>query len=126
MPPLHKPARPMPSGWQRAWRHVNAPPKPPVGSPCNGCGLCCLAEPCPLGMLYSRRTTGPCVKLRWDDGAGRYVCGVLQDAERAVQRCSNGLTRGWRALVRRWIAASMGCDADGIAEVDASARSPRA
>lgn len=116
----------MPSGWQRAWRHVNAPPKPPVASPCNGCGLCCLAEPCPLGMLYSRRTTGPCVKLRWDDGTGRYVCGVLQDAERAVQRCSNGLTRGWRALVRRWIAASMGCDADGIAEVDASARSPRA
>ena len=30
--------RKMPAGWQCVWRHVNAPPKPPVGSPCNGCG----------------------------------------------------------------------------------------
>ena len=114
MKPMH--LRKMPSGWQRAWRHVSAPLKPPVGSPCNGCGLCCLAEPCPLGMLYSRRTTGPCMKLRWDDGAARYVCGALQDAEHAVQRRSNGFTRAWRALVRRWIAAGMGCDAGGITD----------
>ena len=40
------------------WLHAEAPPKPAEGAPCNGCGLCCLAEPCPLGVLVSRRRTG--------------------------------------------------------------------
>ncbi|MDT0138632.1 hypothetical protein [Acidovorax sp. PRC11] len=42
-----------------------------MGQPCNGCGLCCLAEPCPLGMLVSRRRHGACVALRWLPGADR-------------------------------------------------------
>jgi hypothetical protein len=42
-----------------------APVKPATGSPCNGCGVCCLAEPCPLGMLVSRRRHGRCSALRW-------------------------------------------------------------
>ena len=33
--------------------HADAPAKPPVGAPCNGCGVCCLLEPCPLGVLLS-------------------------------------------------------------------------
>jgi hypothetical protein len=37
-----------------------APPKPAMGAACNGCGLCCLAEPCPLGIWVSRRRTGAC------------------------------------------------------------------
>ncbi len=78
--------------------HPDAPPKPAVGQPCNGCGICCLAEPCPLGMLLSRRLRGACVALRWE--AGRYVCGAL--GEKA------GGLRG--RLVRRWIAAGQGCD----------------
>jgi hypothetical protein len=46
--------------------HPDAPPKPAVGAPCNGCGVCCLAEPCPLGVILSRRLKGACVALRWD------------------------------------------------------------
>jgi len=34
--------------------HPEAPAKPPLGAPCNGCGVCCLAEPCPVGVLVSR------------------------------------------------------------------------
>ena len=45
------PKAPLPPGWQVVHWHPEAPPKPPEGAPCNGCGLCCLAEPCPLGML---------------------------------------------------------------------------
>lgn len=78
--------------------HPDAPPKPAVGQPCNGCGVCCLAAPCPLGAVLSRRLKGACVALRWD--GARYVCGVLTAQP-------SGL-RG--RLVRRWIGAGAGCD----------------
>jgi len=31
--------------------HAAAPAKPALGEPCNGCGVCCAAEPCPVGMF---------------------------------------------------------------------------
>ena len=86
--------------------HPDAPPKPAVGEPCNGCGLCCLAEPCPLGMLVSRRRTGACVALRWSAADGRYLCG-------AVSAPATGWASALRAaLARRWIASGQGCDAE--------------
>jgi hypothetical protein len=90
---------------QRVFRIANAPAKPPAGSACNGCGVCCLAEPCPVGIVVSRRRRGPCAALRWD--GTRYRCGMLADAT------------GWRArLLARWIAAGRGCDssADVVAD----------
>lgn len=78
--------------------HPDAPLKPAPGAACNGCGVCCLAEPCPLGMVLSLKRQGACRMLRWDDAARRYVCGVLARA-------------GWgRGLVKRWIASGSGCD----------------
>jgi len=53
--------------WQVVHVHPSAPSQPAEGAPCNGCGLCCLAEPCPLGMLVSRRRTGTCAALRWHE-----------------------------------------------------------
>lgn len=93
------------------WLHPEAPPKPAEGAPCNGCGLCCLTEPCPLGVLVSRRRTGACAALRWSDADRRYRCGMVQ-APGAV----TGFTHPWAvrlmsALARRWIAAGIGCDA---------------
>ena len=35
--------------------HPAAPAKPAVGAACNGCGVCCAWQPCPLGMLVSGR-----------------------------------------------------------------------
>ena len=105
------PKAPLPPGWQVVHWHPEAPPKPPEGAPCNGCGLCCLAEPCPLGMLVSRRRTGACVALRWSAGEGRSLCGMVADPGGVT-----GWTRPWavrwqKALARRWIAAGVGCDA---------------
>ncbi len=78
--------------------HPDAPPKPAVGAACNGCGVCCLTEPCPLGILLSRRLQGACTALQWD--GARYVCGVLTAQPTGV--------RSW--WVKRWIAAGQGCD----------------
>ena len=76
-----------------------APPKPALGAACNGCGVCCLSEPCPVGMLVSGRRRGPCRALRWQSGAARYRCGLA--------------TVPWLGvLTRRWIAAGRGCDSD--------------
>lgn len=89
--------------------HPLAPTKPALGSPCNGCGLCCLAEPCPLGMLLSRRRHGACVALGWNEEARQYRCGVVTDARRWLPWLPAALSRG---LALRWIAAAKGCDAD--------------
>ncbi len=108
---------PSPSTSTVVWIHREAPPKPALGAPCNGCGVCCLAEPCPVGILVSGRRTGACAALRWDDGQARYLCGM-------VSAPAEVLSPRWRWLApwigrraRRWIAAGQGCDAD----LDASA-----
>jgi hypothetical protein len=84
--------------------HAEAPAKPAWGQPCNGCGVCCLSEPCPAGVWVSRRRQGACTAVRWDASGHRYRCGLVDAA------------RPWLgAVVRRWIAAGRGCDSDAQA-----------
>ena len=87
--------------------HAAAPAKPATGQACNGCGVCCAWAPCPLGMLLSRRRTGPCQALAWD--GQRYRCGVLVEPRRHLPWLPARLAR---ALAWRWIAAAQGCDAE--------------
>lgn len=98
------------------WIHPDAPAKPPVGAACNGCGVCCLWKPCPLGMVLSRRCTGACVALRWDDAQRRYRCGALLEPASALGWKGRPWPRWLQTWVRRglarWIAAGRGCDAD--------------
>jgi hypothetical protein len=96
--------------------HPQAPAKVALGAPCNGCGVCCLTEPCPLGVLLSGRRSGACDALRWD--GERYRCGALTVPRGVLApRLPRGL--GWlvpalaaalRRLGARWIAAGSGCD----------------
>nr|WP_297530408.1 hypothetical protein [uncultured Roseateles sp.] len=98
------------------WIHPEAPPKPAVGDPCNGCGVCCLAEPCPLGMLVSLKREGACRALQWSGDGGRYQCGMLVHPSRYVGLRTLGpdglVNRLIRRYARRLIAAGIGCDAD--------------
>ncbi len=98
--------------------HPQAPGKVPEGTACNGCGVCCLFEPCPLGVVLSRTRTGACAALRWVETSGKYRCGAIVAP---VDTLASALPRGarWLApllapLLRRWglrwIAAGMGCD----------------
>lgn len=91
--------------------HAAAPPKPAWGQPCNGCGLCCLAEPCPLGMVVSRRRRGACRALMWVDAEGCYRCGLLAAPRGFLPRGMRWAAPGLARLARRWIAAGIGCDA---------------
>lgn len=87
--------------------HTAAPAKPPVGAPCNGCGLCCSIAPCPLSRLLLGHRAGMCPALTWQNS--RYACGLVV--------APTGIAR-WlpRRLVLRWISAGSGCDCD--AEID--------
>ncbi|MBB5204253.1 hypothetical protein HNQ51_001567 [Inhella inkyongensis] len=96
--------------------HPSAPAKPALGAPCNGCGLCCLAEPCPLGMLASRSRQGACRALEWQAEAARYRCGLLRAPAAHLlglkAKAPHAVDALLRPLARRWIAAGIGCDAD--------------
>ena len=99
-----------------------APHKPALGAPCNGCGVCCLAEPCPLGQVISRKRSGACDALRWDAAAGLYRCGVLSDTSGLLGPRWRWAAPVLRWLARRWIAAGVGCDA--TMEVESKPRKP--
>ena len=92
--------------------HPLAPAKPAVGAACNGCGVCCAWQPCPLGVLVSGRRHGACDALLWSDVAQRYHCGMVSDALAVWPRLPASLARPLQALARRWIAAGAGCDCD--------------
>lgn len=81
--------------------HREAPPKPVFGAGCNGCGVCCAAEPCPLGVLVTGRLSGRCSALAWDDAAKHYRCRLVQVRSPVLA-----------GLARRLISASSGCDSD--------------
>lgn len=92
----------------------DAPAKPALGAPCNGCGVCCASEPCPLSRLLLGHRHGGCPALTWQ--AERYVCGLVVTPATHLR----WLPVRWAALAgrlaRRWIAAGAGCDCDASME----------
>ena len=108
----------MPHTYKTIFIEPLAPAKPVLGAPCNGCGVCCLVEPCPLGMLISRRRRGACDALQWKSSEAVYRCGAL-DQPFAVAHASLPPYLRWLApwlsrllagFARRWIAVGLGCD----------------
>jgi hypothetical protein len=96
--------------------HAAAPDKPAVGDACNGCGICCAAEPCPLGVLVSGRLSGPCRALRWDDGASRYLCGLVSAPRSVIPGLPAVVSPLMARLSKRWISSATGCDANLVTE----------
>ena len=92
--------------------HPAAPAKPPWGQACNGCGVCCAAEPCPVGALVSQRRSGACAALLWNEKANRYGCGLISDPQRVLGLRGKVATRLISALATRLVAAGKGCDSD--------------
>ncbi|MFZ2999689.1 MAG: hypothetical protein WA071_05120 [Undibacterium umbellatum] len=97
------------------WLHASAPAKPALGQACNGCGVCCAAEPCPVARVFLWQFKGSCRALEWHADVQQYRCGMLLQAASYVR----WLPRGWQSWfakrVRRWIAAGTACDSDASA-----------
>lgn len=92
--------------------HAAAPAKPPAGAACNGCGLCCAAERCPVAWLFLPCGSGSCGALEWAEDARCYRCGMVAHPGDYLR----WLPRRWQAAAGRWfasrIAAGAGCDFD--------------
>lgn len=80
--------------------------KPRHGQPCNGCGLCCMAELCPLALSVFGKKPGPCPALmleRTADGQPRkFVCGLV---------VSEAIPPPLREAAALLIGSGQGCDA---------------
>ncbi|WP_395700109.1 hypothetical protein [Aquabacterium sp.] len=92
--------------------HTEGPAKPVSGAPCNGCGVCCAWQPCPLGMIVSGRRHGSCTALLWHAQTRQYRCGMLLEPARHLPHGLRWLAPLVARLARRWIAAGKGCDSD--------------
>jgi hypothetical protein len=90
--------------------HPLAPAQPRTGEPCNGCGVCCLAFPCPLGMVLSLKRMGRCSALRWNDEERRYLCGAISEPRSTLPRGLMWLAPALARMARRWVASGIGCD----------------
>jgi hypothetical protein len=96
--------------------HAAAPDKPLFGEPCNGCGACCAAAPCPVSRLLLAHRAGSCPALTWRVDQQRYVCGMVVDPAGQLRWLPRSFVAIGSRACRRWIAAGTGCDFD--AEID--------
>jgi len=94
----------------------DAPDKPALGSPCNGCGLCCAAELCPLGRVVLRKSRGPCPALTWRPAEKRHDCGLVVAPKKHLPRLPRLIEPLFVRFARRWIAVGIGCDSDVLVE----------
>lgn len=100
--------------------HPGAPPKPAPGAPCNGCGACCAALPCPVSRLLLGHRRGACPALQWRAAERSYVCGMVVAPASFVR----WLPLRWNAFAGRRFARSIavgaGCDFDAeLVDADA-------
>ncbi|EEF22670.1 conserved hypothetical protein [Ricinus communis] len=92
--------------------HAQAPAKPALGETCNGCGVCCAAEPCPVSLALLWPHRAPCRALIWSDPAQRYLCGMVSEPARFLRWLPAGMNDIASRIFKRWIAADTACDAD--------------
>jgi hypothetical protein len=92
--------------------HREAPLKPALGDPCNGCGRCCALETCPAARVLLLQRRGPCRALVWQESESRYSCGLISVPTDYLRWLPAATVSVASRLLRRWIAAGIGCDAD--------------
>lgn len=90
--------------------------KPPIGAPCNGCGLCCQVHVCGMGSFllglvetYGDRAPGPCPALKQQ--GDKFVCGVVLRPKDYI--ASDKSVTALRDAVGLLIGTGAGCDDDG-------------
>lgn len=93
--------------------NAHAPKKPDVGVPCNGCGVCCAAEPCPPAQLLLKAPLQePCPALEWEEAQQQYRCGLLSQPNHYLRWLPHALSSIAKPVIRTMIHANQGCDSD--------------
>ena len=97
--------------------HQQAPNKPDYGAKCNGCGVCCAAEPCPVAHLLLWQFNGSCRALQWHEDKQRYQCGMVIEPYQYLRFIPKRLS----PLISKWCAARIAMDigCDSQVEIDA-------
>jgi len=90
--------------------HPLAPAKPDYGAQCNGCGMCCAAEPCPVALLFLWQFKGGCRALLWENATNRYVCGMVVSPDQYVRLMPTFLRERMGRFFAKRIASEYGCD----------------
>lgn len=96
--------------------------KPAFGSPCNGCGICCIAQVCDLGVGLGDDQN---CKALFQRSNGSFACGLVEDPYRFVPeeelskwRCLDRMSEGaageqaLKNLYSEMLGAGRGCDSD--------------
>lgn len=97
--------------------HLEAPKKPPYGSQCNRCGVCCAAEPCPVAHLFLWQFTGACRALQWQETEQCYACGMAVNPKQFIKFIPRNLESYFARWFAKRIAAGIGCDSKvGLAD----------
>jgi hypothetical protein len=96
--------------------HAEAPAKPAHGHACNGCGICCALEPCPVAWLLLPLAAGMCPALEWRQDTRRYVCGMIEHPGRYLRWLPRVLEARASCLFARRVAVGTGCDCDATEE----------
>ena len=91
---------------------AKAPPKPASGSPCNGCGFCCAAEPCGVALNHipGCSAQGPCPAMEFE--AGRFFCGMIRRPSHYMQLPNAWADEVLGDMIAQALGAGRGCDAE--------------
>lgn len=102
--------------------------KPPYGDPCNGCGICCIAQVCALGLELGDDQNCKALILNADRS---FSCGLVTDPYRFISDESlmvwkaldemSGSNKGEESLKKsnaQALGAGRGCDSDDEAAVE--------
>ncbi len=101
---------------QIIWLQPEAAAKPLIGQACNGCGVCCAAEPCPVARVFLWQWRGACRAVEWHADVKQYRCGMLLRPVHYVRYLPLWFEARCRSWIRRWIAAGVACDSDADAD----------
>lgn len=80
--------------------HAALARKPRYGTPCNSCGLCCMATLCKLAITVFGERPGPCPALMENDDGVSHRCGFVSESSAPYREAALFL-----------IGAGDGCDA---------------
>ncbi len=98
------------------WLHADAPRKPALGQACNGCGVCCAAEPCPVARVFLWQLRGSCQALEWHAEVQQYRCGLLMRPAYYLPWLRLRWQNGFARRTCRWVAARTAWCPDSEAE----------